>query len=90
MKVGPPATRGTLYAPGPGLSKLNSKAPSRAPHSRERGGPAVQTRCQRYFQASPIDTTFTLEGGTEPDGMSGVHRGTACGGSRSTASLERR
>jgi hypothetical protein len=24
--------------PGPGLSKLNSKAPSRAPHSRERGG----------------------------------------------------
>jgi hypothetical protein len=66
--------------PGPGLSKLNSKAPSRAPHSRERGGPAVQTRCQRYFQASPIDATFTLEGGTEPDGMSGVHRGTACGG----------
>jgi hypothetical protein len=54
--------------PGPGLSKLNSKAPSRAPHSRERGGPAVQTRCQRYFQASPLDTTFTLEGGTEPDG----------------------
>ena len=80
MKVGPPATRGTLYAPGPGLSKLNSKAPSRAPRSRERGGPAVQTRCQRYFQASPLDTTFTLEGGTEPDGMSGVHRGTACGG----------
>ena len=25
-------------------------------------------RGQRYFQASPLDTTFTLEGGTEPDG----------------------
>jgi hypothetical protein len=57
MKVGPPATRG-VHTPGPGLSKLNSKAPSRAPHSRERGGPAVQTRCQRYFQASPIDAAF--------------------------------
>ena len=48
--------------PGPGLSKLNSKAPSRAPHSRERGGKTVQTRCQRYFQASPIDAKSTHVG----------------------------
>jgi hypothetical protein len=37
MKVGPPATRG-VRTPGPGLSKLNSKAPSRAPRSREVAG----------------------------------------------------
>ena len=61
MKVGPPATRG-VSTPGPGLSKLNSKAPSRAPHSREHGGKAVQTRCQRYFQASPIDAKSTHVG----------------------------
>jgi hypothetical protein len=49
-------------APGPGLSKLNSRRLLELHTPRECGEKTVQTRCQRYFQASPTDTTFKLEG----------------------------
>jgi hypothetical protein len=81
MKVGPPATRG-VRTPGPGLSKLNSKAPSRAPRSREVAGRPNRRGVNVISRRAPSTRTFTLGGGTEPDGMSGVHRGTACGGRR--------
>ena len=57
MKVGPPATRGVIRL-GPVSQSSTARRLSRAP-SRVRWRAAVQTRCQRYFQASPIDAKST-------------------------------
>jgi hypothetical protein len=43
--------------PGPVSQSSTARRLSRAP-SRVRWRAAVQTRCQRYFQASPIDASF--------------------------------
>ena len=61
MKVGPPATRGATR-PGPVSQSSTARRLLELHTPRECGEKTVQTRCQRYFQASPTDTTFKLEG----------------------------
>jgi hypothetical protein len=80
MKVGPPpATRG-VRTPGPGLSKLNSKAPLPSSISREMAGGRTD-EVSTLFPGEPHRrVVHRSKAGTEPDGMSGMHRGTACGG----------
>jgi len=61
MKVGPPATRSPVR-PGPVSQSSTARRLLELHTPRECGEKTVQTRCQRYFQASPTDTTFKLEG----------------------------
>jgi hypothetical protein len=88
-KVGPPATRGVTRLGPVSQSSTARRLPEL--HARVRWREGRTDEVSTLFPGEPHRrVVHRSKARTEPDGMSGMHRGTACGGLRSTASLERR